>query len=556
MNQKIFKAIFSVATSVLILGFILFCWIAHDYSNIQIGEMAQNEIVYLARGIEKEGLEYLDSIELDNHRITWVDSQGNVLFDNQQPAAKMENHLEREEIREAMAQGTGQSTRYSTTMAKKTINYAIQLNDGSVLRLSQTKDSVWSVLFTLLQPMLFVLLIAIVLSAILARYLSNRIVEPLNHLDLDEPSKNEIYEELNPLIARLEFQKHEIQKRMELLTSRQNEFRTITENMKEGLIVLDSSGNLLSYNCQAQYILDFNEHLKYQNISMIHQSFEISHALNEARLGKALTQEIAIGDKYYQLISNPVMENEKSVGVVMMIWDITETHAREALRREFSANVSHELKTPLTSISGYAEIIQTGIAKSEDICRFAGKIYDESKRLLHLVNDIIQLSELDEKGMSEKKSPCALKPIIQSVVDKLSDHATKASVKIYCQLDDLKILGIDHLLYEMFYNIIENAIKYNKENGEVYIKLQEQGDFISFSCKDNGIGIPFDMQERVFERFYRVDKSHSKEIGGTGLGLSIVKHGANIHHATIQLDSILSKGTKLTLHFPKYNEKI
>ncbi len=556
MNQKIFKAIFSVATSVLILGFILFCWIAHDYSNIQIGEMAQNEIVYLARGIEKEGLEYLDSIELDNHRITWVDSQGNVLFDNQQPAAKMENHLEREEIREAMAQGTGQSTRYSTTMAKKTINYAIQLNDGSVLRLSQTKDSVWSVLFTLLQPMLFVLLIAIVLSAILARYLSNRIVEPLNHLDLDEPSKNEIYEELNPLIARLEFQKHEIQKRMELLTSRQNEFRTITENMKEGLIVLDSSGNLLSYNCQAQNILDFNEHLKYQNISMIHQSFEISHALNEARLGKALTQEIAIGDKYYQLISNPVMENEKSVGVVMMIWDITETHAREALRREFSANVSHELKTPLTSISGYAEIIQTGIAKSEDICRFAGKIYDESKRLLHLVNDIIQLSELDEKGMSEKKSPCALKPIIQSVVDKLSDHATKASVKIYCQLDDLKILGIDHLLYEMFYNIIENAIKYNKENGEVYIKLQEQGDFISFSCKDNGIGIPFDMQERVFERFYRVDKSHSKEIGGTGLGLSIVKHGANIHHATIQLDSILSKGTKLTLHFPKYNEKI
>lgn len=555
MNKKIFQAIFLVAVSILLLSFSLVSGILYQYSNDQFLMAVENEVHFIAEGIELDGLEYLESLPDVEHRITWIDASGEVLYDNQAEAGEMENHLNREEVQEALTNGSGHSHRYSTTLSTQTINYAFLLDDGSIVRLSETQSSVLAILFNLLQPLLLVLLIAIVLSAFLGHYLSKKIVQPLNNMDLDNLDANRVYEELNPLVARLALQKEEIQKKMEILTARENEFKTIIENMQEGLMVLDNEGHLLSYNHQAQQILNFNDHLKFQSILMVHQSFEVSNALHEAKSGKSIKQEMMLGDKCYQLISSPVMEDSQIVGVVMMIWDISEIHEREALRREFSANVSHELKTPLTSISGFAEIIQAGIAKEEDVKRFAGKIYDESKRLLHLVNDIIQLSELDEEGMAQKKEPCSLKSIAEDVVEKLSNSATKQNVKITTDLADLKVLGIYSVLHEMVYNIVENAIKYNKEKGEVKIKLKEKGDFVELLVKDTGIGIPFEMQERVFERFYRVDKSHSKEIGGTGLGLSIVKHGANIHHATIQLDSTLGKGTKISLAFPKYVEE-
>lgn len=555
MNKKIFQAIFLVAVSILLLSFSLVSGILYQYSNDQFLMAVENEVHFIAEGIELDGLDYLESLPAVEHRITWIDGSGKVLYDNQAQAGEMENHLDREEVQQALTNGSGHSHRYSTTLSTKTINYAYLLDDGSIVRLSETQDSVLAILFNLLQPLLLVLMIAIGLSAFLGHYLSKKIVQPLNNMDLDNLDANRVYEELNPLVARLALQKEEIQKKMEILTARENEFKTIIENMQEGLMVLDSEGHLLSYNHQAQQILNFNDHLKFQSILMVHQSFEVSNALHEAKSGKAIKQEMMLGDKCYQLISSPVMEQSQIVGVVMMIWDISEIHEREALRREFSANVSHELKTPLTSISGFAEIIQAGIAKEEDVKRFAGKIYDESKRLLHLVNDIIQLSELDEEGMAQKKEPCSLKSISEDVVEKLSNSAAKQNVKITTDLTDLKVLGIYSVLHEMVYNIVENAIKYNKENGEVKIKLKEKGDFVELLVKDTGIGIPFEMQERVFERFYRVDKSHSKEIGGTGLGLSIVKHGANIHHATIQLVSTLGKGTKISLAFPKYVEE-
>lgn len=555
MNKKIFQAIFLVAVSILLLSFSLVSGILYNYSNDQFLRAVENEVHFIAEGIELDGLNYLETLPEVEHRITWINASGEVLFDNQAEAGQMENHLDREEVLEALNNGIGSSQRYSTTLSTQTINYAILLDDGSILRLSETQDSMLAILFNLLQPLLFVLLIAIVLSALLGHYLSKKIVQPLNHMDLDNLDANRVYEELNPLVARLALQKEEIQKKMEILTARENEFKTIIENMQEGLMVLDNEGHLLSYNHQAQQILNFNDHLKFQSILMVHQSFEVSNALHEAKNGKSIKQEMMLGDKCYQLISSPVMEDSHIVGVVMMIWDISEIHEREALRREFSANVSHELKTPLTSISGFAEIIQAGIAKEEDVKRFAGKIYDESRRLLHLVNDIIQLSELDEEGMAQKKEPCSLKSITEDVVEKLSGSAAKQKVKITTDLADLRVLGIYSVLHEMVYNVVENAIKYNKEKGEVKIKLKEKGDFVELLVKDTGIGIPFEMQERVFERFYRVDKSHSKEIGGTGLGLSIVKHGANIHHATIQLDSTLGKGTKISLDFPKYVEE-
>lgn len=555
MNKKIFQAIFLVAVSILLLSFSLVSGILYQYSNDQFLMAVENEVHFIAEGIELDGLDYLESLPAVEHRITWIDGSGKVLYDNQAQAGEMENHLDREEVQQALTNGSGHSHRYSTTLSTKTINYAYLLDDGSIVRLSETQDSVLAILFNLLQPLLLVLMIAIGLSAFLGHYLSKKIVQPLNNMDLDNLDANRVYEELNPLVARLALQKEEIQKKMEILTARENEFKTIIENMQEGLMVLDNEGHLLSYNHQAQQILNFNDHLKFQSILMVHQSFEVSNALHEAKSGKAIKQEMMLGDKCYQLISSPVMEQSQIVGVVMMIWDISEIHEREALRREFSANVSHELKTPLTSISGFAEIIQAGIAKEEDVKRFAGKIYDESKRLLHLVNDIIQLSELDEEGMAQKKEPCSLKSISEDVVEKLSNSAAKQNVKITTDLTDLKVLGIYSVLHEMVYNIVENAIKYNKEKGEVKIKLKEKGDFVELLVKDTGIGIPFEMQERVFERFYRVDKSHSKEIGGTGLGLSIVKHGANIHHATIQLVSTLGKGTKISLAFPKYVEE-
>lgn len=555
MNKKIFQAIFLVAVSILLLSFSLVSGILYQYSNDQFLMAVENEVHFIAEGIELDGLDYLESLPAVEHRITWIDGSGKVLYDNQAQAGEMENHLDREEVQQALTNGSGHSHRYSTTLSTKTINYAYLLDDGSIVRLSETQDSVLAILFNLLQPLLLVLIIAIGLSAFLGHYLSKKIVQPLNNMDLDNLDANQVYEELNPLVARLALQKEEIQKKMEILTARENEFKTIIENMQEGLMVLDNEGHLLSYNHQAQQILNFNDHLKFQSILMVHQSFEVSNALHEAKSGKAIKQEMMLGDKCYQLISSPVMEQSQIVGVVMMIWDISEIHEREALRREFSANVSHELKTPLTSISGFAEIIQAGIAKEEDVKRFAGKIYDESKRLLHLVNDIIQLSELDEEGMAQKKEPCSLKSISEDVVEKLSNSAAKQNVKITTDLTDLKVLGIYSVLHEMVYNIVENAIKYNKEKGEVKIKLKEKGDFVELLVKDTGIGIPFEMQERVFERFYRVDKSHSKEIGGTGLGLSIVKHGANIHHATIQLVSTLGKGTKISLAFPKYVEE-
>ncbi len=555
MNKKIFQAIFLVAVSILLLSFSLVSGILYNYSNDQFLRAVENEVHFIAEGIELDGLNYLETLPEVEHRITWINASGEVLFDNQAEAGQMENHLDREEVQEALNNGIGSSHRYSTTLSTQTINYAILLDDGSILRLSETQDSMLAILYNLLQPLLFVLLIAIVLSALLGHYLSKKIVQPLNHMDLDNLDANRVYEELNPLVARLALQKEEIQKKMEILTARENEFKTIIENMQEGLMVLDNEGHLLSYNHQAQQILNFNDHLKFQSILMVHQSFEVSNALHEAKNGKSIKQEMMLGDKCYQLISSPVMEDSHIVGVVMMIWDISEIHEREALRREFSANVSHELKTPLTSISGFAEIIQAGIAKEEDVKRFAGKIYDESRRLLHLVNDIIQLSELDEEGMAQKKEPCSLKSITEDVVEKLSGSAAKQKVKITTDLADLRVLGIYSVLHEMVYNVVENAIKYNKEKGEVKIKLKEKGDFVELLVKDTGIGIPFEMQERVFERFYRVDKSHSKEIGGTGLGLSIVKHGANIHHATIQLDSTLGKGTKISLDFPKYVEE-
>lgn len=552
MTKRIFKSIIIVALAVLLLSLVLIMGILYEYFSEQYMSELKSESIYIKQGVEISGMEYFNDLEKvsnDNTRITLIETDGTVIYDSIADPSEMENHADREEIIEALEKGYGESSRYSSTLMEKTVYYAVKMDNGTILRISSTQYSIPSLLLGLLQPIIIIFFIAIVLSAVLASKVAKRVVKPLNSLDFEHPEEIETYDELTPMLKRISKQNKQIKRQMEELTRKQQEFTTITENMSEGLLIVDFNTDILSYNSSAIKLLGAKDISSRQSVLTLNRSESFRTAIDLALSGKHNEQTMEFEGRLYQLITNPVYCGEKVVGAVIVILDVTEKEEREKLRREFTANVSHELKTPLTSISGFAEIIKNGIAQPKDIQHFASNIYDESQRLIVLVGDIIKLSQLDENTTPVVKEKVDLYDIVSSVIQRLSHEAEKNNISFDVNAEHTVINGASQILDEMIYNLCENAIKYNKKNGKVSVILKKDGDKTVLTVSDTGIGIPPGDQDRVFERFYRVDKSHSKEIGGTGLGLSIVKHGAAYHNASISLKSELGNGTSVTITF-------
>lgn len=551
MTKRIFTSILTVAVSVFVACLVLIMGVLHNYFSIIYETEIQNEAQYISAAIEATGKQYLENLTPGTNRITWIDSDGTVLYDSRADQSSLENHADREEFKQALEIGVGESSRYSDTLSEKYYYYAIRLEDGTVLRVSNEQFTVISLIAVMAQPILIIAILALILSLILASRLSKKITRPINNIDLEHPETADTYDELAPLLRKISFQNKQIQLQIEELSRKQQELATITENMSEGLLVVDDRTDILFYNTSALKLLGTDKVDNNQSALTLNRSESFRKAIDEALNSQHNEQLMKLNHRLYQLIANPVYLENSVVGAVILILDITEKEERDKLRREFTANVSHELKTPLTSISGFAEIMKNGIAKNEDMPHFAGKIYDESQRLITLVGDIIKLSQLDENTIELTKTPVDLYNVIDSVTQRLKYFADKQKISIEINAQHITVTGVEQILDEMIFNLCDNAIKYNKEGGKVFITLDEQSDGIHLSVRDTGIGIPFADRNRVFERFYRVDKSHSKEIGGTGLGLSIVKHGAAYHNAKVSLSSKINEGTEIVIIFNK-----
>ena len=549
MTSRIFKAIFSVALAVLMACLVFILGILFDYYGNRITQELRNESAFIAQGIEQDGSRYLENLPGNSLRITWIDASGAVLFDNTVDPTTMANHADREEFQQAQASGSGESIRYSTTLSEKTVYYAQRLSDGSVLRVSNTQYTLLLILISLLQPILIIVVIAVALSVALASRLSKQIVKPINELDLEHPEQAEIYEELTPLLSKLYSQNRVIQQQMDKLRRKQEEFSTITENMQEGFLLLDRRTDILSYNTSALKLLGAQQDVQNQSALTLNRSESFRKAVSQALAGTACETPMQMESRHYTLIANPVYENGEVAGAVIVILDVTEKESQDQLRREFTANVSHELKTPLTSISGTAEMLKNGFVSPEDVPHFAANLYDEATRLVTLIDDILKLSQLDEGSVLAEKAPVDLYALCQTILEQLSDTAGKKQVHMELTGERATVSGVQQILYEMVYNLCDNAIKYNVDGGSVLLTVSQESDGVCLCVADTGIGIPLEDQARVFERFYRVDKSHSKQIGGTGLGLSIVKHGAAYHNADIRLDSQVGQGTTICIVF-------
>ena len=555
MTKKIFKSIMFVCALVLTVGLAAVMGILYSNFDGQMRKELSKEAAYLAYGVEQQGLDYLKNIKDKSARITYIDQDGTVLFDNEADVSEMKNHSDRTEFQKAEKYGAGESSRYSDTLSEKTIYYALRLKDGTVLRVSGTQDSVLALVENLIFPLCGLLCLMLILSGIMASAISKRIVKPINELDLEHPEENQIYEELSPLLSKIHRQNREIQNQLELAKQQQQEFSLITENMQEGLIVIDKYTMILSANSSAWNLFRMDKVRQGESVYCLDRAEDFRHAIEHVLEGEHEELVLKLNGSDIQLIANPVIRGQKTEGAVILLVDVTEKLERENLRREFSANVSHELKTPLTSISGFAEIIQGGFVKEEDIPKFAGRIYKESQRLLQLVEDVIQISQLDEEKTPYVWEPVDVYQVCKSAFDSLKEKAYKMNVHLYICGESMKMEAIRTLLEEAVYNVCDNAIKYNRNDGSVSIFLEQTAQEVQIVVKDTGIGIPREDQDRVFERFYRVDKSHSKEIGGTGLGLSIVKHAVSTLDGSVGLRSEVGSGTEICMKFPKVHKE-
>ncbi len=553
MTSRIFKSIFLSTISVLIASILLFTFALNNYfATLSMKELA-NEAELVSQGMAFDADNYLNHLDLtEDYRITWISDDGTVLFDSKVDASKLENHLERDEIKEAYLYGKGESVRTSTTIGKTTLNYAIKLNDGSFIRISNDRETIWLTLLRLITPLLWILIVATLVSYIISKRVSKRIVEPMNHLDLDNPLNNQGYDEIAPLLVRIDHQNKQIKSQMEELTQKKKEFDDITSDMKEGLILIDENGNILSMNHSAKTLLNANDNVLGQHFLSISRNENFAELIKTAEETGNVEKEIELNSKYLH-ISVSLVETNNSRGYSILIYDVTSEHETEMMRREFTANVSHELKTPLQSIMGSSELLLNNMVKDKDIRSFNERIYKESKRLLSLIDDIIRLSELDEDTTISNSTPINLKEIAEEVKETLTDSAEKHHVTVAYDLQNAPINGNVRLVYEIMYNLVDNAIRYNKENGTVTVKTNTLGNNSILSVSDTGIGIPQEAQNRIYERFYRVDKSHSRSTGGTGLGLSIVKHAVKRCNSEITLTSTLNEGSKFTVTFPKAN---
>ena len=553
MNKKIFLSSCLVAFTVLIISLAMSTGVLFNQFEKQVEQELKEESELIASVIEDAGVENIADYDFGSRRVTVIGKDGGVIFDSQADASKMENHADREEFKEAVLYGTGMSSRYSDTLTQKNIYYALKLSDGSVLRLSSPHSTIFAIISDLIGPICLIVLLALILSAILAIKLSESILKPINALDLDNPENNKTYDELAPLLTKINRQKLVIENQLHEAKQKQKEFKLITDNMREGLLVIDSNSDILTYNAAAEKLLDITDETSLAALK-IYRSTQVIDAVDEALKGNNSECQITQHSRQYSLIANPVFRDGEIIGAVIVLLDITEKAQREQLRREFTANVSHELKTPLTSIYGFAELMKDGDMKKEDMEDFAKSIYDETKHLITLVGDIIKLSALDEKSRFYEKEKVDLYALACETAERLKVDAAKKHVTVNVEGEKAEYVGVRQILTDIIYNLCENAIKYNRENGSVYISVKENENNIVLKVKDTGIGIPQEHQERVFERFYRVDKSHSKEIGGTGLGLSIVKHGVIYHGGEISMESEPGKGTEITVTFKKNND--
>ena len=552
MSKRIFKAMMAVTLTTLLVCMALFIAILFPYFETQLSDELRNELEYLAPNVERDGLGYLERLGDGQNRLTLIDADGTVLFDSDADPAQMENHADRPEVIQAIAEGAGESSRYSETLTEKTINCAILLENGQVLRISSTQYSSMALLASLTPSLLLVLIFAALVAVTIAYKLSQRLTKPLNEIDLEHPQVNQApYDELKPLLRRLHHQNRQIREQIQQLQAQKRQFTAITDNMREGFLVLDADGLVLSYNSSATRLLQPEKPLDGHNIRDLTDEPDFLESLHGAQEGEHVESLVPLHGRICQLFANPVYQESTLTGIVLVLLDVTEQQEREGLRREFSANVSHELKTPLTSIAGIAEIMKSGMIAPADVPHFAGKIYDESQRLIQLVRDIIRISQLDENNIHDTPVPVELKKCAARNLSLLESAADAADVTLLLEGEETVIQAVPAILDEMVYNLCENAVKYNKPGGSVTVTVRSDAAHVTLEVADTGIGIAPEHHSRVFERFYRVDKSHSKEIGGTGLGLSIVKHGAAFHHAQVELESALDKGTTVRIIFPK-----
>ncbi len=552
MQKKIFKNMCLLALVAVVLSSLLIALVYYASFDNRMKNEVREETQFVRNAVELSGEEYLQTVAGTPNRITLIDGDGTVLYDNQAEAASMENHGDREEVREALTGGAGEATRMSGTLSEQTFYYAVKLQNGQVLRVAAETDSVFAALLSILPWIIGVALVAALVTVIFSRFLTKNIVVPINSLDLDHPSENTAYDELAPLLSKIHRQNEVIAQQIRSLREKQEEFTSITENMSEGFLVLDHNTDILSYNTSALRLLGVEDAPADTHTSALalNRSAGFRSAVDGALSGTRSEQLLRQNGRCCQVMANPVWRDGEVEGAVVVILDITEQEERENLRREFTANVSHELKTPLTSISGFAEIIQNGIVKPEDIPRFAGNIYVESQRLITLVDDILNLSRLDEADVQLEREQFDLTALARDVAGRLKPAAKKNGVVITVIGDKAEINGVKSIVDEMIYNLCENAVKYNRKNGRVTLTVSQEPAGTALTVTDTGIGIPKADVDRVFERFYRVDKRHSKEIGGTGLGLSIVKHGAAFHNAKVSLNSTEGEGTTVRLVFP------
>lgn len=552
MRKKIFKNMCLLAVVTILLSSLLVTVAYYGTSNSQMKAEVREEARFIQGAVELSGQGYLDTVEGTPNRITLIDTDGTVLFDNQADPASMENHADRKEVQRASTTGAGEATRMSDTLAEQTFYYAVKLENGQILRVACDTDSVFAAVLAVLPWIISAALVVTIFTVLFSNFLTKKIVAPINQLDLNAPADDGVYDELAPLLSKINRQNEVIAQQMKSLREKQEEFTSITENMSEGFLVLDRNTDILSYNTSALRLLgaDAAPAENHGSALALNRSAGFRSAVDAALSGSRSEQLVRQGGRCCQVMANPVFRDGEVEGAVVVILDITEREERENLRREFTANVSHELKTPLTSISGFAEIIQNGIVKPQDIPRFAGNIYVESQRLISLVDDILNLSRLDEEDVQLEREDFDLTALARDVADRLKDSAKKNGVVISVQGNKTMVNGVKSIVDEMVYNLVDNGVKYNKKNGRVTVTAETLPEGPTITVTDTGIGIPQGDVDRVFERFYRVDKSHSKEIGGTGLGLSIVKHGAAFHNAKVSLESVEGKGTTVRLTFP------
>ncbi|UOC10948.1 sensor histidine kinase [Streptococcus equinus] len=550
MVKKIFRSTLMVTLGILFLAVMLIMGVLYSYFAQVQKEQLRAETSLVAQGVNLEGKSYFDYLKVSGVRMTWIDHEGNVLYDNQYDAKKMDNHANRKEFKEALTDGKGESTRYSSTLTTKSLYLAQRLDNGTVIRLSVTQHSLLLLYIRMFQPFALIIILAITLSIWVARYTAKRIVAPLNDLDLDQPLKNEAYDEISPLLRRIDHHQKALSKQEALLNQKKEEFDTIISKIKEGIILLDAKCQVISINDAAQQLFQTDQTCLGKNILQLTRDLSFNKWLKSGLAGQKQEGIIHFDKESYKVLIRPILFEGNVTGLVILLFDVTEQLQNEQLRHEFTANVSHELKTPLHVISGYSEMLASGMVSSEDTPHFAGKIYKESKRMVQLVEDIIKLSHLDEIDQVPMET-LDVYAIAKNVLDSLSTKASQRQIRLQLTGQSTMMFGNPALIHSILYNICDNAITYNRDKGSVEVTITSDKKHVFLAIKDTGLGIPKEEQERIFERFYRVDKSRSRKVGGTGLGLSIVKHALKLHNATIQVQSQENIGTQMLLTFHK-----